>query len=367
MTMTRGAGRSITLLLTAAIAATGGFYAARLTGEASATAPATGPAEETPAIPVAVEAVHRGELAETARAFGVVQVRQADMVVISVPFESIVARVHVTAGERVAAGATLVDVDASPDARLQLLQAKQAVASARGNVERVRRRRDEQLATNAEVAAAEQTLQTEVTQFDAQTSRGTGEPRALKADRAGVVTSVNVQPGQFAAAGTPLAVVAPDDSTEIRLGVDLADLDVVKPGTPVSVSLPGSTNTLAGIVRQASGQLNAQRLCDVIVGLNAWTSPRAGTFVEASFVRRTVGGLIVPRTATQLEDDEWCVYVVKDKKAVRHVVTLGPSDGKDIVVTGEGLDALDDVVVERNGELADGVSVTTEAPDEDAK
>ena len=365
--MTRGSIQSLVLLATAALAAAGGFYGARLSGGGAAVAPATEPAEGTPAIPVAIEPVRRGELADMAHAFGVVQTRAAEAAILSVPFESQITRVQVTAGESVAAGTPLVDVDASPDARLQLLQAEQALAAAVQNAAQVARRRDEQLATNADVGTAEQALQSARTQLDAQKARGAGVARPLTADKAGVVTAVNVQPGQIAAAGTPLVVVAPDDSTEIRVGVDPADLDGVKVGDAVSVRVPNSTNTLAGIVRQQSRQLNAQRLCDVFVRLNGSAALRPGTFIEAAFARRTVSGLIVPRVATQLEDDAWCLYTVKDGKAARHVVTLDASDDKDIVVIGEGLADGDDVVVERNGELSDGVAVKAEAPDEDAK
>lgn len=363
----RGSTQSIVLLAVAALAAAGGFYGARLTNPYTAASPSTEPAEETPAVPVATEDVRSGDLSDMASAFGVVILRPADAVAMSVPFEAVPKTVHVAVGETVAAGAALVDVEPSPDTKLQLRLAEEALGNAEKAVEQVRRRRDEKLATNADVTTAEQALQAARTQLDAQKARGIGTARTLVAEKAGVITAVAVQPGQIAAAGTPLVVVSPDDSIEIRIAVDPADIGGVSPGAAVSVQLPGETSTLTATVRQQSRVLNAQRLCDVFVRPNAPSALRPSTFVEARFARRVVSGLIVPRVATQMEEDAWCVYTVKEDKAVRHVVTLGPTDGKDIVVTGEGLAEGDAVVVERNGELSDGATVKTEPPEEDAK
>ncbi len=105
-------------------------------------------------------------------------------------------------------------------------------------------------------------------QLEAQQARGIAGARTIKAENAGIVTAVSAQAGQIASAGTPLVAVVPFDGVEAKLGVDPNDLANVHPGISVSLRLPGSTNSLAGTVRQVSHALNAQRLCDVFVKVN---------------------------------------------------------------------------------------------------
>ena len=99
-------GWLVLLLLVAAGAGFGGYWYARqhaATTEATAgdsKAATAQPAEEKAVVPVTVMPLARRTITETAVAYGTVAAQPGEVRVLSVPFESRVARVLVTAGRR---------------------------------------------------------------------------------------------------------------------------------------------------------------------------------------------------------------------------------------------------------------------------
>ena len=349
----------------------GGAAAGGGAGDSTGATDAAGGAEP---IPVATARVVTGELADRGSAFGIVQPLPAATRTYSVPYEGAVQTVAVAPGQRVTAGATLAVLGASADTQLQYQQAQNALAAAQETLKQTRRRVTEQLATNTELASAEQAVKTAQTQMASLKARGANGPRTVTADVAGIVDQVNIQPGQIAAAGTALMTVRPEHEVEVKLGVSPFRVASLKPDQAVLLKViapasagpaldpeSGQPEQVAGKVRFVSPQVNAQsRLVDVYVSVAADATLTQGTYVTGSWTVRSVRGLIVPRDATRQVDGAWCVFVMADGKARLCPVALGVQQDDRVQVSGE-LTAGEEVITTTNGELDDGAAVTTEA------
>src|SRR5204862_2003389 len=124
------------------VGAAGGYWYGRHHGdEAESESSATRPAEEDkPVAEVTVAPLKRGPISETIVAYGSVTAQAGEVRAVSVPFESRVARVLVTPGQRVMAGAAIIEVEASPDAKVALQEAKNALAGAKVDAQRAEQR-----------------------------------------------------------------------------------------------------------------------------------------------------------------------------------------------------------------------------------
>ena len=351
------------------VAGAGGYWLGRTGAGAAAAIDKTPAGEPEPvAVPVETTPIVEATLAETETAYGVVQPRPTASRTVTVPFEATVVRVLVSPGQRVQAGAELMEVGASAETRLLHQQAQDAVAAAEENLKQVQRRVEDRLATNTELAAARQADRAARTQLQSFTQRGVGEPHLLKAEVDGVVESVAVQQGQVAPIGTPLLLTRAENDIEVRLGVEPALIASIKPNQsftihPVSRPKSGQDSAaepaaITGTVRFISTQLNPQtRLIDVYVVLTPESRLMAGAFVSGEWAIGESTGLVVPRTAVHEEAGKWILFSASGGKAHEHEVTLGAQESDRVVVIGEELHAGDRVITATNGELEDGTAI----------
>ena len=363
------ATQTLLLIAVAGVAAAGGYELAthRHAVAAAETAPATTEPteEEKPVVPVTTMSLARRTLAERIVAYGTVAAQASDVRSISVPFESRVIRVLVTAGARVEAGAEIVKVEASPDAALAVLEARNAVAVAEAEAKRVQQRFDEQLATNTELATAKQTSDAAALRLKSFTDRGVDAPRTLTAEEAGIVAKIDVQEGQIVAAGAPLIEVAAGDRIEARLGVEPDDAQALKPGQAVTLRAIGRArgDAIQATIRTVGQRVDpSTRLVEVLVALPADAPLLIETFVAGEIEKASTTGLIVPRDAALPDEDgKAVVFTAKDGKAVKHAVTLGLQTASDVEVIADDLHEGDAVIVVGNASLEDGMAVEAEA------
>lgn len=371
-------GGLLLLLVVAAAAAGGGYwYALHRGGEAKAEAnshaetEASQPAEEDkPVVPVTTVPLARRTIIETVTAYGTVAAQPGEVRALSVPFESRVVRVPAVPGQTVAPGAEIVHVEASPDALVALQEAKVAVEAATRDLKQAEERFAAHLATNQELSTARQAVTIAQLKLDSLVQRGVGQPHHLKSDIAGIITKVDVQEGQIVPAGGPLLELAAQDRVEVRLGVDPADADALKPGQAIQLlrtdrpAAAGATDSIDGHVRLVEQRVDpATRLVPVAVTLPPDTHPLLDSFVTGQIVRASADALVVPCGAVLPDEDgTYVLYTLKDKHAARHTVRLGLQDDHDVQVIADDLHDGDPVVVTGNYLLADGMEVEVKEP-----
>ena len=185
----------------------------------------------------------------------------------------------------------------------------------------------------------------------------------LLADGAGVVTSIDAQPGQVLAAGQPVLRLALDGARDVVFAVAEDKLALFRAGQSVAVQLWGSQRVLKAQVRDVAGSADPVTRTflikaalpadtpDLVLGSTV-TVRQASTTQSASQMR-------LPGTALRLEAGKTSVWVLDAATmTVRsQAVEVDTADGNDAVVRS-GLQAGDEVVVSGVHVLTPGQKVT---------
>ncbi len=262
-----------------------------------------------------------------------------------------VARILVQQGDLVHADEPVLVLD-DPTLGLKILQARQTLAQAQALA-----------AGAADPAALSAAILKQKIASDQQALaalRADEQKLAVRAPFAGIVESVSARGGQTVTAGAVLATVADASQLELQLSVDELDVDRVKVGQPVAVTitaLPGRSFT--GKVTQISrvGKVsNGRATYAATVVLPTPSGARIGMAAEASIdVASAQGALIVPVEAIHTEGGR-TVVVVKTASGFATVpVTTGLSNTTEVqILSGLGPG---EVVV--TSQLGSGASTST--------
>jgi membrane fusion protein (multidrug efflux system) len=238
-----------------------------------------------------------------------------------------VARIFVAPGDRVAAGAPLVEFERAPF-EAAARSAESALSSAQHSYDRAVRltdagvlaRKDLDLAA-AELAAAQAT---------ATTARRALELATLKAPIAGVVTRMSAVLGAPVDASTLVVAVADPGALDLLFSVSPADAAVIPRGAAVSVTAGedarGEPVGDAAVTDVGAVVDSAERA--VMVRARMTASHRALRIGETVFGRITVGtkpnAVVVPASALVPEGEGYRVFVVDSANTVHaRTVTVG--------------------------------------------
>ncbi len=310
---------------------------------------------------VRTASVQEHRLTDTVTAFGTVRPDPEAQTTMDAGYTAFVQRVYVTLGQPVHKGDPLLQLRTAPSSRAAYLSAQASVRYAREELDRKRRLLGEKLATHADVDAARKALETAKAAFAAQQELGTGKVmRVIRAPFTGIVSELPVKPGNEVQVGTQLFQLARRDRLEVALGIEPDEVIRVHAGAPVSVTpIFGSGKGVQTEVSQVNAVVDpGTRLVDVIVRL---TGPLARPFlpgmrVKGALTVKVENALAVPRSAVLRDDSGAYLFVVRAGKAHRVAVRPGMETGGLVGVSGD-LKAGDQVVVQGNYELSDGMSV----------
>lgn len=244
--------------------------------------------------------VIRKTINETITVYGRIIAQPGATRVVSLPFESIVQRVIVIAGQQVRVGDPLIEIAASPGAKLQLQQAKDGFSSAQSNLQQVKEQYKQRLATKTQMVAAEHGFNMAQSRLQELQHQTIGKPSTLKAQSNGIVTTISVLEGQVVPAGRPLVDMAMGDRIEVRLGVEAEDIPKIHPNDEVDLAPvhldPGAP--VKGHVRLISKQVNTQtELVDVLVSLPPKAPLTLREYVRGTLVTSSKNALVVPSGA----------------------------------------------------------------------
>ncbi|TWB59452.1 efflux RND transporter periplasmic adaptor subunit [Nitrospirillum viridazoti] len=275
-----------------------------------------------------------------------------------------VARVLVRPGQPVAKGAPLVDLATDPTAAAGYAKARSALTFATGELARARALRDQHLATNSQVAAAEQAERDARSALEAEQRLGTDHTtETLAAPFDGYVDSIPVALGDRIQPGAPVVRLGRGAGVRVVAGVDPAEVTTVKVGQPVVVTpLVGAGTPLTGTVAGIAGMLNpATRWVDVTVILQAGGGVLPGTPARIAVTTDRHDGYVVPRQAVLTDEDGAYLFQLAGAKALRVNVETGVEGPAGTEVSGGTLDPKLPVIILGNYGLEDGAAVKVEA------
>lgn len=321
-------------------------------------------AADTPAGPsVLVQTTQATEGALTARltAYGTVKPDPGHIKGVSVAHGGLVTRLWVGRGQVVKAGQPLLELTTDPQSRRDYDQAKAQLAFARKNLAQVRALFHQQLATQADLAKAQQDLSNAESNLKALHRNGADRAsEVIKADEDAVVTSLKVAPGDRVGAGSLLLTLGARNQLWVSLGIEPEDSRQVRPGMAVRIHpIFAPDRTIRAKVAQVHALINPQtRLVDVVVKLQGkQTEPLVpGMHVIGSIATRQIHGVIVPARCVLQDQQGSYLFVVRQHRAHRRAVQTGIERDGRIVITS-GLRAGQTVVTQGNYELKDGMAI----------
>jgi RND family efflux transporter MFP subunit len=323
-------------------------------------------AEVKPVAQVQVVTLSTRPITESLSAFGLVEPSPSGSRAVALGYDVVVERVAVSNGATVEKGDLLMEVEATPDAKLAMGTARSDAKVAEEGLAAARERYDLKLATNQDVLAAEQAADEARQKLASLEARGQAGDGRVMSPGAGIVVRLEAQPGAVVPAGTALATVAETGLLEAHLAVEAADAGRIRSGQPVIVAPTDRPDGAGaqGTVRFVGAAVDAvSGAVDVWASLPAGGSWFAGEHVEGAIHVQEKTALVAPRAAVIPMDGQEVLFTVKENKAVRHAVVVGIAEGDFVEVSAGDLHDGDKAVVLGNYELDDGMDVQISSSD----
>jgi RND family efflux transporter MFP subunit len=298
--------------------------------------------------------------------YGSLQPDPDALVSINLPRAGLINRLMVRLGQRVAAGAPLLEIDTAPGTRMDYLQARAAVDFASNEVLRFKRLLAEQLATRDQLSSAEKNLADSKTKLESLQKVGADlQLQTVRAPFDGIVTQLSVTQGSRVQADTTALLLGHQDRLIVLLGAEPEDAKRLQAGQVVvlkSVFDPGIR--IESKVAAVHALINpATRLVDVVVPIPAEQAGRLtlGSVVQAEIIINTTNHLVVPRNAVQLGADGAYVFRVEAGRAKLIAVDVELAEGALLNVSGN-LEPGDKVITVGSHVVEDGMAVREAAP-----
>jgi membrane fusion protein, multidrug efflux system len=364
----------------------------------------TEPATATAAVPVTAVTVAETDWPSIYEATGTVKARTSAQ--ISSRVMAYVREVRVRVGDHVAAGQTLIVLDAKDlEAREQtaeagraqaasaVAEADQAIVSARANLDlaqatfrRMKDLHDKKSISNQEfdeattrqklaranldmALARRKEIDTRIAQADAEVNSAkiqTGYA-TVTVPFAGVVTEKSVDPGNLAVPGATLLTIEQQGGYRLEVTVGEDNLSKIRLGQSVEVRLDSLPRPLNGRVAEIVPAVDpASRSFTVKIDLPANPELRAGMFGRARFAIGKRKVLAVPAAAiTQKGQMQW-VYVDDHGTARSRLITLGERQADNLEALS-GLSAGERVISPLPANVTDGTRLQVTAGGSEAR
>src|SRR4051812_14985784 len=262
-----------------------------------------------PPTPVVIAVAHSTPIEDASEYVGTL--RSLRSTTVQPQIDGQITKILVTAGQRVAQGAPLMQIDARrqqaavSSQQAELVAAEAAVTYARQQQQRntellaagaISRQALEQSETALRTAEANlKALQAQVQQQEVQLRFFT-----ITAPTAGIVGDVPVRVGSQVTPQTVLTTIDQNETLEVNTSVPIERAAALKVGLPLQVlSSDGSQRVAATTISFVSPHADDQTQSVLVKGIvkNPDATLRASQYVRARVVWNTVDGLVVPVTA----------------------------------------------------------------------
>jgi RND family efflux transporter MFP subunit len=308
--------------------------------------------------------ISRKTIRETISTFGTIVPQPGKTVAINLPFETVIKHILVTRGQALQPGDVLIQVDASPAAKLQFRQAQLAKETADRDLDQTEKEFAIKLATNKDLTQAQKAARDADLTLQSLQQQGVNTIRELQANSAGFVDKVNIQDGQIVAPGNPLLELVGNGDLEVKLGVRWDTVSRVQAGERVTLYADSSSvaEPLDGQIRLVTHEVDpATGLVEVFVAVHPGSQLLIGSYVRGEIEVQARDTLVVPKSAVLPEDNDFSVFTVTGDKAVKHTVQLGIQNPSEVEVVSSELKPGEQVVTSGNYELTDGAAVEINA------
>jgi RND family efflux transporter MFP subunit len=287
-----------------------------------------------------------------------------------------VRRIHVNPGQKVEAGAQLLEVDGRQEsAALESAQAQRSSAQAALELAKQTRERTEALYKEGLVSAQEleraisqgETAEAAARAASAQVSQREVQLQyyVVRAPFAGTMGDVLVRVGDYVGATTPLTSVAQADALEVSVSVPSARARALQPNTPIELLDSQGKVLLSSNVFFVAPQADPRtQLVEVKAAFRNTVGLRPNELVRARMVYSTRNAMQIPALAVVRQSGQAFAFVLQDKGeqtvVVRRPIKLGAL-GEQAYVVESGLNQGERIAVSSLQLLRDGAPVKERA------
>ena len=309
--------------------------------------------------------LQKSEISETLSVYGTVLPWPDKLQTISVPYTSRIEKLEVNEGQLVQQGDVLLTLKPGEDAVLQLEQARKELNAALREQQLLQERIRLKLATQQDLVTAQLRTEQAKVMIKNLSDRGINQNQQIKAEHAGIIHLVSVQQGQIVVAGSPLLQWVDQNQWVVRLGLEPEDFDRLQLNQPVLLTPVNKpvAQPVKGRIATITHQIDpVTRLLNVFVKPESNQQLLINDFVQAQIIVSSANTLVAPRQALLPDGNAYSLFTIEKNHAVKHQVQVGLENGTQIEVIGNDVKELDDIVVEGNYELEDGMAVEVKQP-----
>lgn len=290
-----------------------------------------------------------------------------------------ITEIRVKSGDRVRAGAALMQIDprrqeaavSSQEAQRAALEA--AVAFARQQAERSRQLLAAGAISQQELESAETSLRTAEANLRALTAQVQQQQVQLRyytvaAPTGGVVGDVPVRVGFQVTPQTVLTTIDQNEVLELYVSVPVERGGELRNGLPIAIlGSDGAEKVATTVINFISPHVDGETQSILVKAQvrNPDGKLRASQYVRARIIWKTAEGLVVPVTAVLRISGQFFAFVAEDAGgklvAKQRAVKVGPIVGNSYPVL-DGIKAGERVVTSGVQKLADGAPIQVAAP-----
>ena len=262
--------------------------------------------------------------------------------------------VWVDIGDEVSQGQVIAQIDGAIYSA-QYTQAEAQMELAEAELRRVRQLGD--LATASQLHGAE--TQAKVARAGRDMAGAQLSRAMVSAPFSGVIASVNLEAGEVAGPGTPVARLVQLDPIKVTLSVPDRDVVALSEGMPAHVTTNAVTGVHEGMVTHIApaADMNTRAFPVEVELPNPDGALLPGMIARVSVSTSSLEeALIIPQDWLVTRTSDQGVFVVEDNRATWRTLTLG-AILRDQVVIESGLEIGERVIITGHRELVDGDSL----------
>lgn len=270
-----------------------------------------------------------------------------------------VLRLAITAGAAVRAGQALLIFETAPASRSSFEQAASAVGVAEKQRATTEQLLAQQLATRDQLAQAEKAVSDARVALTALRRDGAGRPmQTMTAPFDGIVTAINVAPGDRTQPGAALLTIARMSDIVVTVGIDPAEQGKVRAGQNAAMYRLTGGAPIAGRLLRVDNVLNPKtRMIDADISAPAGAI-LSGEGLRADIATGQAHGWIVPHQAIVTANGPARIFqMVRNKAKAVPIIVIQSGSTTDIVQGA--IAANHPIIVDGAYQVEDGEAVRT--------
>ena len=218
----------------------------------------------------------------------------------------------------------------------------------------------------AQTAANQLSAQVDALRYSISSYANSSGGAGLTAPIDGVITGIFAKEGESIMMGQPLIEISNLEDIYVSADLIVGDADLVETGNAVRIfdkdsGIDDPKGKVSKVHLKAQDYLSdlgiTQKRVRVEIALSQEKTPRLGSRVDVEItVAQKMNVLRIPDTAVFNFNDVPHVYVIENRKAKLHEVSLG-LEGEDYVEILSGLDLKDEVILSPGNDISDNTRV----------